>query len=1832
MAQAQVGIGTTTPNSKAVLDLQSSGNDKGLLIPRLTQAQRTAIASPPDGLMVFQTDGTTGFWYYFGGAWVNIPNANTAGDNLGNHTATQNLNLGANKLVGNGGTTGLSIGSGGIVTPDANMSFNDKDIKLRGTNGSDAYHGLGWYGSGKTWDGGVTIDGPVLYGNRGGALGTYRATTNVKSTALYWNSSGQVGIGTLSPAATLHVAGTAGTSNVRLESLSGTGTRMVTADDNGNLSTATAPTGESTTAGNGLTLSGTQVQLGGTLSQATTIANGGNSLSISGAGNLGVGTSSPAAPLHVYSTNALTQRLESNSSVGTRLELKNTSSGGGTWTLLSTGASNSEGVGGLLFNDDTGPRMYLDNNGKLQVGLGTNSSSTLLDVFGNTRLRGLSGTGTRVVTADASGNLSTTTTASLADNLGNHTATQNLDLGTSQLVGNGGTTGISISSTGAVTTGSTLTTGGAITAGGNVQLGTNLLVGNGGNSGIYVSSAGNVAIGTTVPNGNKLNVNGNTYVAGTLQATDQAYLTGVRLSGSFSPDATYVGTTGSSISFGHSGVSEDFIGYKSNTFYFKDSPSGSDASDPNVVVGGKVGIGTSGAPTANLEVAGTTSTVKLEGLSGTGTRVVTADASGNLSSVASSTLGDNLGNHTATQNLQLGANQLVGNGGSSGLAISSAGNIGIGTTSPTRRLHSVAASDVSETQNDYLFEDFRGSSSTTQWMVQRAAAGTSTTPTALGDGTTTPVQIGGYMFSPYTSTGYPVYGTGETGMAGYYRGNGSTALTELQFNTTGTTRMVLDPTGQLGIGTTSPTALFDVNGSTRLRGLAGSGTRVVTADASGNLSTTTTASLADNLGNHTATQNLQLGTNKLVGNGGSSGLAISSTGNVGIGTTSPGARLEIQGGAESNGANDPKALAFSYYDGGGYRHFVRSRHHSTVTGAGNDLDFYLNNSTSVTGSSAPGTGNIPVLTMESNNSSPRVGIGTTAPAATLHVAGASSSVLLEGLAGTGTRVVTADASGNLSTTTTASLADNLGNHTATQNLNLGANTLVGNGGSNGLAISNTGNVGIGTSNADSKLEVGGGIAIDGLSTYDGTYTPTANVLRFGNSFSGEGIGSKRTSGGNVNGIDFYTGHNSRMSIDISGKVGIGTSSPQTTFHVAGTAGTSNVRLESLGGTGSRVVVADASGNLSTSASAGSESTTASNGLTLSGTAVQLGGTLSQATTIANGGNNLSITGTGNLGVGTSSPAVRLHVAGTSGTSNVRLESLGGTGTRMVTADASGNLSTSTTPTGESTTAANGLSLSGSQVLLGGTLAQATTISTTNGASNYALTINGAGALSLGTGSGTTSLGNSSATTSVAGSTIGLTGTTNINTSGSAATSIGTGATAGSVTIGRSGGTVTVANLAGSGTRFVTADASGALSTTTAPTGESTTASNGLTLTGTNVTLGGTLSSATTIANGGNNLNITGTGNVGVGTSSPNTKLDVAGGLGVDAGNSFDGTAAGWTNLIRFGSNGSGEGIGSKRTSSGNQNGLDFFTGFNSRLSIASSGNVGIGTGSTAPTAKLDVAGTARIQSLTATGTRMVTADASGNLGNAALPTSESTTAANGLSLSGSQVLLGGTLAQATTISTTNGASNYGLTINGGGALNLGSGTGDVNVGNALGATNVAGASISLNGSTTISGTSVVINGSSTSGLTTVGGGSGAVAISSGTGTTSIGTGSSSGAVTIGRAGGTVQVANLAGSGSRIVTVDALGNLSAQGQKGTAVLGSTSNSTGLASFNITFPTAFSAAPTVICTVRTQTGQTYNDTFAVTTKSINTTGFTVNIQRVDSAALWGQNLLLDWIALP
>ncbi|MCW5898728.1 MAG: hypothetical protein KIT10_05605 [Flavobacteriales bacterium] len=72
-AHAQnVGINATgaAPAASAMLDVSSTTS--GLLTPRMTAAQRTAIAAPATGLLVYQTDGLDGFWFFNGTVWLRL--------------------------------------------------------------------------------------------------------------------------------------------------------------------------------------------------------------------------------------------------------------------------------------------------------------------------------------------------------------------------------------------------------------------------------------------------------------------------------------------------------------------------------------------------------------------------------------------------------------------------------------------------------------------------------------------------------------------------------------------------------------------------------------------------------------------------------------------------------------------------------------------------------------------------------------------------------------------------------------------------------------------------------------------------------------------------------------------------------------------------------------------------------------------------------------------------------------------------------------------------------------------------------------------------------------------------------------------------------------------------------------------------------------------------------------------------------------------------------------------------------------------------------------------------------------------------------------------------------------------------------------------------------------------------------------------------------------------------------------------------------------------------------------------------------------------------------
>lgn len=127
-AFAQTGIGTTTPNASAKLEVAAT--DKGFLLPRMTAAQRTAIVTPANGLLVFQTDGVAGFYVNTGtsaaAVWtrVNMDWVRTGNDiayTAGNVSTTGAL------TGGNTSTSSISGFAANVGTISANYPLTAAD-------------------------------------------------------------------------------------------------------------------------------------------------------------------------------------------------------------------------------------------------------------------------------------------------------------------------------------------------------------------------------------------------------------------------------------------------------------------------------------------------------------------------------------------------------------------------------------------------------------------------------------------------------------------------------------------------------------------------------------------------------------------------------------------------------------------------------------------------------------------------------------------------------------------------------------------------------------------------------------------------------------------------------------------------------------------------------------------------------------------------------------------------------------------------------------------------------------------------------------------------------------------------------------------------------------------------------------------------------------------------------------------------------------------------------------------------------------------------------------------------------------------------------------------------------------------------------------------------------------------------------------------------------------------------------------------------------------------------------------------------------------------------
>jgi hypothetical protein len=773
---------------------------------------------------------------------------------------------------------------------------------------------------------------------------------------------------------------------------------------------------------------------------------------------------------------------------------------------------------------------------------------------------------------------------------------------------------------------------------------------------LYIASAGNVGIGTTAP-AVKFHVDGGKSLSRT---TDSSW----GQSAVANPNDAEVGFVWAAGGTGYPGVTSTYtrqwiaglnpFGTGMDRWSLTNKTLGANTAI-TVLEGGNVGIGTTG-PSAKLQVAGEirASLGSTYGYVALQTGGATVQGYVEWFKPGPGRVGYMGYNDGSTANnlaltLESGANFVINNG-----------NVGIGTASPIAKLSVYTTSPHSSPTgisvaagagganllarnteyhnwfpytdgNNYYSADnhiFRNASHTVDWVriTSGGNVGISTTSPAnklVVTSDASPTNENTYAIAA-ASASDPAYKT----IIGYDYTNDIGLIAAVR---TGIGwRNLSIPQGSLGIGTYSPGYKLEVNGTLGVNGNAtfNGGNVYINSDNS-------------YIGNNTTDLvSLSGGTMYLPGNG-----------NVGIGTTAPGAKLDIVStGSGSEGLRvDGSSGGFAFVVKGGSDYTSHIRAGATI-----GVNYFV---------TPPSNG----LIVEGN-----VGIGTTSPSQKLHVVGNQYI----------TGNITVGASGNYSNVNFVrndgagvggigwrsdgifyvgghlDYGPNAGNNVRVYgfgaNLSLGNNTA-----GDVLTVTNGGNVGIGTTSPADKLEVVGNIrattsgAYNSISVYNTGATGGGGFLAYqngtpnayfgaagwyqGNSDTGVIIGTDSSS----RPIRFFT-NTERMRITGDGNVGIGTTSPGYKLDVVGEARFGSNYKAIIGNDGTY-------GAYSTIGFGGT-----SNGYNRvfgqDGTADGL--YLASATGRGisfrvNGGttDNMFINSSGNVGIGTTSPAYKLDVNG-----------------------------------------------------------------------------------------------------------------------------------------------------------------------------------------------------------------------------------------------------------------------------------------------------------------------------------------------------------------------------------------------------------------------------------------------------------------------------------------------------------------------------------------------------------------------------------------------------------
>jgi hypothetical protein len=493
--------------------------------------------------------------------------------------------------------------------------------------------------------------------------------------------------------------------------------------------------------------------------------------------------------------------------------------------------------------------------------------------------------------------------------------------------------------------------------------------------------------------------------------------------------------------------------------------------------------------------------------------------------------------------------------GSERLTIASDGNVGIGTTSPGRKL-TIAGTDnllfLDSSGNSYLTIDRNATNRRSALVFSTAGNGTSDIPNninwALGSADSDEVGDG----------------------TGFFINTNSSATSA---------KLFIASTGNVGIGTTAPSVKLEIGtdggGENKLRINSDVATNYLQFESLGNFSRIRTTN-----GQNLFLESAGAGGYITFNANGAERMRVLYDGKVGIGTTSPVAKLDVEGLviARNNGfqlrGTSPSATTytsieqngtegvFRLYNGSNWGFIARGVANNPYIGAYQNGSLRIRGFGAIDGSDNAADKDLAIFDFTNE----RVGIGTLNPTEKLHVVGKGvfesiDIFKVDTTANPRLRVGRYDAETlnfdvddmvsriyHKQDETDSSVHKlNLtvdSDSTGGSEINLGFRDNDGSNESTKLTILSSGKVGIGTTNPSQPLHV------NGNGRFGGDVYINGQILR------SDSTGTKIGFDNNI--IRLHTNTSERMRIDSSGNVGIGTTSPTTALQVVGRTKTSEL--------------------------------------------------------------------------------------------------------------------------------------------------------------------------------------------------------------------------------------------------------------------------------------------------------------------------------------------------------------------------------------------------------------------------------------------------------------------------------------------------------------------------------------------------------------------------------------------------------------------------------------------------------------------------------------------------